>query len=116
MTHRTLSALALTLLATGLAPGCASSTLAGNWNLVRATPNREMFSIDDVTFTRDGRFTGATTIDGRTTAEEGTYFFNGFKIVFRPIGGGQREFNATLQVNTLRIIDAQKRQVVLKRS
>lgn len=95
--------------------GCAGSVLAGKWRLLKATPNRDAFAIDQVTFEKDGRFRATMTIEGRTAQEQGTYTFNGFKIIFRPVGGGQREYNATLQFNQLRVIDAAKRQVVLKR-
>lgn len=107
-----LAAAALLLTSTG----CTTGTLAGDWRMVKASPSREVFAMDGMTFARDGSFAGTVTIDGRTAQEQGRFFFNGYKLILRPSGGGQREYNATLQMKRLKVIDQQKRHVVLQRT
>lgn len=97
------------------ASGCGG-VVVGHWRLVKSTPNREVFAINDLTLGRDGAFSGTVTIDGRTAEETGRYYFNGYKIIFRPAAGGQREYNALLQLNQLKISDKDKRQVILERT
>lgn len=93
--------------------GCSAS-IRGDWHLVKAIPNRETFAIDEVSFDKSGAFEATMTHDGTTSRTRGTYEFNGFKLTFRPVGGGQRQYNAVLKVNRLEILDG-KRQVILQR-
>ncbi len=93
--------------------GCRGA-IAGDWRLVEAVPNREVFSLDNVSFHHDGTFSATSTIEGLTTAERGTYDFNGMKLKLRPQAGGQRTYSATLKLNRLEILDG-KRRVVLQK-
>ncbi|MCK4341986.1 MAG: lipocalin family protein [Phycisphaerae bacterium] len=93
--------------------GCKGA-IAGEWHLVKAVPNREVFSIDNATFSRDGTFSATTTIEGLTTDEKGTYDFNGWQLKLRPQAGGQRTYSTTRKVDRLEIRDG-KRTVVLKK-
>jgi hypothetical protein len=104
--------LALIASLAGLA-GCRGS-IAGDWHMVRCTPNRETFSIDDVSFARDGGYTAKTILEGRSADETGTFDFNGYKLTLRPAAGGQRSYNAVLRLRELDISD-RGRQVLLRK-
>jgi hypothetical protein len=93
--------------------GCGGA-IVGHWYLAKATPNRDVFAIDDATFRGDGTFSATTTIDGRTADETGTYRFEGFALTLRPQGGGQRRYTTFLKLGTLEVKDGD-RLVVLKK-
>lgn len=93
--------------------GCRGA-LSGDWHMIEAVPNKEVFSLDEVNFARDGGFSATSTIDGRTIREVGTYEFNGFKLTLHPQAGGRRQYEAVLKFRTLEIIDG-KHKVVLKK-
>ena len=98
-----------------LLTGCGGS-IAGHWHMVDAVPNKEVFSIDDATFARDGNYTATTTLEGKTTKETGTYRFSGFKIIFQPQAGGRRAYNATRKLGGGRLVifDTDRRVVLEK--
>lgn len=102
------------LLMCGAAPGCGTS-LAGDWDLVRAQPSRSVFAMEDVRFAKDGTYSAKVTLDGRVRNESGAYEFNGFKLKMRPQGGGMRTYNAMRKVGTLEI-NADGKSVVLKKA
>ncbi len=110
---RALAPAMLFVLALTTLPGC-SGTLIGHWRMVEVVPNRQVFSIDNATFNRDGTYTATTIIKGKTLDESGRYEFNGFKLTFQPDGGGRRQYNALLKLNELEITDA-KLKVVLRK-
>jgi hypothetical protein len=93
--------------------GC-SGVIVGDWHLLRAMPNKEMFAIDDAHFDRDGSFVATVTLDGSTTQERGTYKFNGYQLILRPAAGGQRKFGAVRKIGTLEVSRG-SRLVVLKK-
>jgi hypothetical protein len=93
--------------------GC-QGVIQGNWHMVEAIPNREVFSIDNVTFRPDGTYSATTTVEGMTTDEKGTYDFNGVKLKLRPQAGGQRTYPAMVKVDRLEITSG-KRHVVLRK-
>lgn len=93
--------------------GCQGAVV-GNWYLAEAVPNREVLSLDDVSFRKDGSFTATTTIEGLTTQEAGTYVFNGWQLKLRPNAGGQRTYSAVLKGKRLEITSG-RRKVVLKK-
>ncbi len=93
--------------------GC-SGALVGDWHLVEAIPNRETFSLDNVTFRRDGTFSATTTIEGLTNNEQGDYDFNGWKLRMRPRAGGQRSYSAWLKASRLELRDGQRKVVLQK--
>lgn len=97
----------------GVLTGC-SGALRGDWHMVEAIPNKDVFSVDEVSFARDGGFSATSTIDGKTLREVGTYKFNGFKLILHPQAGGRREYQAVVRLRTLEIIDG-KRKVILKK-
>jgi hypothetical protein len=96
-----------------LLSGCGGA-IVGDWYLVEANPNRQVFGIDNASFRSDGTFSAAMTIEGLTTEEKGTYDFNGFKLKLRPKAGGQRTYLANVQPGRLEIANGQ-RKVVLKK-
>jgi len=93
--------------------GC-SGALIGDWHLVEAIPNRETFSLDNVTFRRDGTFSAVTTVEGLTNNEQGEYDFNGWKLRLRPRAGGQRSYSAWLKATRLELRDGQRKVVLQK--
>lgn len=103
----------LFLLLTPLLGGCRGS-IVGDWHLVEALPNRDVFSMDRVSFRQDGTFSATTTIEGLTTDEKGTYDFNGFKLCLRPQAGGQRAWPAMLKFDRLEITNGQRRVTLAK--
>ncbi len=103
----------LAALAALAATGC-TGTLAGRWRMVKCTPNRETFSIDNASFTSRGEYTANFSLDGRAEKEKGRFEFNGFNITFRPSAGGSRTFTAVLRLNRLEIMDG-KRNCVLEK-
>ena len=94
-------------------PGC-SGALKGDWHMVEAIPNKDVFCMDDASFARDGSFSATSTIDGKTIREVGTYKFNGFKLTLHPQAGGQRQYQAVLKIRTLEITNGD-RKVILKK-
>ena len=96
-----------------LLSGCGGA-IVGDWHMVEAVPNRDVFSIDHASFRRDGTFSAVTTIEGLTTKETGTYKFTGFKLKLRLDAGGQRTYSTRLRLNRLEIVD-HDRKVVLKK-
>lgn len=96
-----------------LMTGC-SGALKGDWHMVEAIPNKDVFCLDDANFARDGSFSVTSTIDGKTIREVGTYKFNGFKLTLHPQAGGQRQYGAVLKFRTLEITDGD-RKVILKK-
>jgi hypothetical protein len=96
-----------------LLSGCGGA-IVGHWRLEKATPNREVFSLDDVTFRGNGTFTATTTIEGLTTRESGTYKFIGYKLYLRPEAGGQRAYTTMLKMNRLQVTDGD-RKIILKK-
>ncbi len=96
-----------------LTTGCGFS-VAGHWRLVKATPSREVFAIDDARFARDGSFTATITIEGKTAREKGTYEFNGFKLTLRPQAGGQRRYDAVERFGKLEVIDGERKVILQK--
>jgi len=96
-----------------LLAGCGGA-IVGHWYLVKASPNREAFSIDDATFRGDGTFSAKTTIDGRSADETGTYKFIGYELLLRPQAGGQRKYTPVLKLGTLEVTDG-SRYIVLKK-
>lgn len=90
------------LLLPALLAGC-SGAIAGDWRLVRAIPSREVLALDDVHFGADSSYAATVTMDGRTVREEGTFFYNGFKLRLRPSSGGQRSFDASLSPGKLEL-------------
>ena len=93
--------------------GCGVA-VTGNWHMVEVVPNKEMFCIDNASFRRDGTYSATTTFDGKTTDETGRYKFNGFKLILRPEGGGQRSYTAYEQLGRLHILDEQRKVVLRK--
>jgi hypothetical protein len=93
--------------------GCAS-TIVGDWVMVEAVPNRQVFSISQASFKSDKTFSATTTIDGITTADKGTYFYDGFKLKLRPQSGGQRAYNVQFSFDRLQLADG-NRKVVLRK-
>jgi hypothetical protein len=89
-----------------LAAGCAAA-LTGHWRLVRATPDREVFALDEVEFASDGSYAATITIEGKTAREKGTFRFDGFKLALRPAAGGQREYPALVKLGDLEVRDGQ---------
>lgn len=101
----------MTILLTSLslaASGCGRA-ISGHYELIRATPNPDDFAMDDVDFTRDGRYTALVTLGGRTSRENGSYEFNGYKLTLRPAGGGQRKYNAAARPRSLNIFINEKK-------
>ncbi|MBK8914609.1 MAG: hypothetical protein IPM64_08445 [Phycisphaerales bacterium] len=96
------------------AGGCGVS-INGQWRMVRASPNREVFAIDHASFSRDRSYSATITVDGRTADESGEYEFNGFQVLLRPQAGGQRRYSASVMFGELRITDSQQRSVTLRR-
>lgn len=96
-----------------LLAGCGGA-IVGHWELEQAIPNREVFSLDDVTFRRDSTFTATTTVEGLTTRESGTYKFVGYKLYLRPEAGGQRAYTTMLKVNRLQVKDGD-RTIILRK-
>jgi hypothetical protein len=92
--------------------GCS---IAGHWYMTEAVPNRQVFSIDDASFTKDGHFSATSTIEGVTREEEGTYKFTGFELMLRPKQGGQRTYVAQYQLGKLVLTDSDRNKVVLKK-
>ena len=101
------------LVGLSLLSGCGRA-IVGDWRMVSATPNREVFGIDHATFGRDGTFSATMTVEGLTADRTGRYEFNGFKLKLRPQGGGQRAYLAHVGASKLEITDGD-RHVVLKR-
>jgi hypothetical protein len=93
--------------------GCEGA-LTGHWRVVEVVPSKEVFSIDDATFHRDGTFTATTTVEGKTTHETGKFSFNGIKLTLQPQAGGRRTYSAMLKMGRLEVVDG-KRKVVLKK-
>lgn len=93
--------------------GCRGA-LVGDWRLVEAVPNREVFSLDHATFRRDGTFSAVTTIEGMTTSEQGQFDFNGFKLRLRPQAGGQRAYLANVRMGRLELADGPRKVVLQK--
>jgi hypothetical protein len=93
--------------------GCQGA-IHGEWYLVTAKPNRQMFSIDHAAFRPDGTYTATTTIEGVTNQESGTYDFNGFQLKLRPHAGGQRSYTVQMQPNTMQVGDAQRNATLRK--
>ena len=85
-----------------LLAGC-SGAVAGDWRLVRAIPSREVLALDAVHFGADSTYSATVTMDGRTVREDGTFFYNGFKLRLRPASGGQRSFDASLSPGKLEL-------------
>jgi hypothetical protein len=104
---------ALLALAVFPATGCGRA-IVGDWHMIKAIPNKEVFAIDDAHFAREGSFTATVTIEGKTVREQGAYSFNGFKLTMRPQGGGQRSYNTVLKGRTLEIHD-DERKVFLRK-
>lgn len=101
------------LVGLSLLAGCGRA-IVGDWRMVSATPNREVFSIDHATFGRDGAFAATMTVEGLTADQTGTYDFNGFKLKLRPQGGGQRSYLANVGPGKLEIADGERRVVLRK--
>lgn len=94
-------------------PGCAT-TIAGDWHMVEAVPSRQVFALDDVHFGNDGHYAAKYTVEGRSSAAQGTYDFTGIALKLRPEAGGQRRYQATLIGQRLELVDG-NRKVVLAR-
>ncbi len=93
--------------------GCQGA-IHGDWYLVEATPNRQVFSIDNAKFRADGTYSATTTIEGVTNNEQGTYDFDGFKLRLRPQAGGQRSYTVQMQPGQMQVGDSQ-RHVLLRK-
>jgi hypothetical protein len=93
--------------------GCGGA-IVGDWHMIKAIPNREIFAVDDAHFARDGSFAATVTIEGKTVHETGTYDFKGLWLTMRPKGGGQRRYNTVLKGRTLELHD-DERKVFLKK-
>ncbi|QOJ14947.1 MAG: hypothetical protein HRU75_09950 [Planctomycetia bacterium] len=106
---------ACTLLALLCAAGGCGVSINGQWRMIRANPNRDVFAIDHATFSRDRGYSATITVDGRTAEETGEYEFNGFQVLLRPQAGGQRRYSASVMFGELRITDSQQRSVTLRR-
>lgn len=102
-----------TLLLLPLATGCGVSVV-GRWKMVKAIPNRDVFAIENAEFGRDGTFTAAVTIEGKTMSEVGKYEFNGFRLTMRPKAGGQHRYNATVRMGTLEVLDGERKCILKK--
>ncbi len=85
-----------------LTAGCAAAVI-GSWRLVRATPDREVFALDEVEFVGDGRYAATITLEGRTVRETGTFRFDGFRLTLRPADGGEREYPALVRPGELEV-------------
>jgi hypothetical protein len=101
------------LMALCVLTGCTGS-LAGDWKMTTAKPNRETIAIDNVQLARDGSYSATFTLDGRTSAEKGVFEFNGFKLTFRPSAGGSRTYNAVRKMNDLELRDGDKLVILRK--
>lgn len=93
--------------------GCAGA-IHGEWHLVRATPSRQVFAVDNAVFRADGTYQAVVTFEGVTTAQEGTYDFDGTKLRVRFASGGQRTWVANARPGQLQINDGDRR-VILQR-
>lgn len=96
-----------------LLTGCQGAVV-GDWYLAEAIPNRQTFSIDHASFRANGTYVATTTIEGVTTADKGTYDFNGFKLRLRPDAGGQRAYTTSVQPGQLQLTSG-NRKVILKK-
>jgi hypothetical protein len=105
--------LGLVLLLAPLLAGCQGAIL-GDWRLIDAIPNRQVFAIDNASFQRDGTYKAMTTIDGKTTDDAGTYDFDGFKLHLRPKAGGQRTYTVQVHLDRLEILDGKRHAVLQK--
>lgn len=114
-TSFTLASAAVLLAALVPLTGCGG-TIHGNWHMIKATPNKDVFAIDNASFNGDGSYSAKSTIEGKTNDEVGTYTFNGFELTMRPQAGGQRKYSANIWVNELRITDAKDRGVTLRKT
>lgn len=94
--------------------GCGGA-IVGDWHMIKAVPNKEMFAIEDALFARDGSFAATVTIEGKTTHEKGTYAFNGFTLTMRPQGGGQRRYKTVMGSKRLKVLDG-NRHVILQKT
>lgn len=95
-----------------LLAGCRTA-VTGDWYLEKAIPARQIFSMDDASFKKDGTFTAAVTLDGRTLKESGRYEFNGFKLTLLPKDGGQQAFDANMKLNARMELTDKDRHCVL---
>ena len=102
------------LVAALLSAGC-NGMVAGEWELVRASPSREVFALEDVRLERDGAYQARLTLEGAKFAESGTFKFSGWTLSLRPQAGGIRRYDAALKGNRLELRDGQ-RWVVLRRA
>jgi hypothetical protein len=84
------------------AEGCAPAVV-GSWRLVRASPDREVFALDEVEFAGDGSYAATITLDGRTVRESGTFRFDGFRLTLRPADGGERQYAALVRSGELEV-------------
>lgn len=96
------------------ATGCAAA-LTGNWRLLRAAPDREVFALDEVEFSRDGSYAATITVEGKTAREKGTFRFDGFRLALRPAAGGRREYPALVKLGDLEVRNVQS-VVLLQRT
>ena len=93
--------------------GCQGA-IRGEWYLVEAKPNRQTFSMDQATFRPDGTYSATMTIEGVTTAEKGSYDFDGFKLQLRPQAGGQRTYQVQMQLDQMRVGDSKRNALLQK--
>ncbi len=93
--------------------GCQGAVV-GDWHMVEAAQNRQVFSVDRASFKSDSSFAATTMLEGVTHDETGTYEFNGFTLRMRPKGGGVRSYTASLSFGRLTLVSG-KWRVVLER-
>lgn len=96
-----------------LLAGCAGA-IHGDWHLVSATPNRDVFGVDEASFRPDGTFAAKVTIDGVTTSDKGTYTFDGFRLKMQPQAGGQRSYLTQVRGDELQIGSEQRKAILRK--
>lgn len=100
--------------------GCAASivgcggALRGNWKLIRAIPNKNVFAIDNASFNKDGTFSATITHEGHTNAETGRYEFKALKLHLMPTGGGSRTYNVVLHVKQIEIREGDRKAILEK--
>jgi hypothetical protein len=82
--------------------GCAA-TVVGHWRLERASPGRDVFSLDNAHFRGDGTYEATLTLEGKTVREAGAYTFDGFTLTLRPAAGGYRKFDASASLDRLEL-------------
>ena len=84
------------------ASGCGGA-IAGDWHMIKAIPNKEVFAIDNAHFAKDRTYDALVTIEGKTIQEKGKYKFDGLRLTMYPNAGGQRRYTTLIKGSTFQI-------------